>query len=1232
MIFSKVLGKAGVHALSSDLKRLNQFEAGLGDKAINFVSTGEDETVLATISTKATGNVLDVSPGSYSSGTAATRRTRGDFFLDAPASDRDILFRYAQVLATSLKDTSHTVLGSDKEPLELRIFFSEAAHAAYDTHKAWPPTPRTTPPQGLTAEAMVPMAEALGGTSAHLFTLLYWEDGTYYTDGPEMLRSLTDMKALIAENPDAALKGIGKAPVAGRVTFVRHIAKLARDGQDIFASALLDFAGDGSKAVREVAQKALRHLPPDYVEEGATARLAKGAVTTRAAMVDLLKANGSDTAMATLKAHLKGEKTARIKAAIESAFSVAEVREGAPADDATGYTAIDGSRVDIPPLRPLDCTDIEQLSKAERKLLKERLDAQNAKIEARNEAKKGQKYYSRRPLYPDTVIDGFEKLILGKLPEDNHRHMTLNFAYQHAPDLIRERHDAVSIGTALRSVFQSLPNLDYWLSPHLPGPSNQVVQRFLNSADADLRAVEKLWSDSDMVVSTGGWQNRNTHKAGKGDVLRAMIPADSYAGSDPDVVPREALWPYLAENLDTLAHAFDAGSGDIETLDRVRGIQCLAALPKVPMRFLGPLLDVATGARKAGKLEARALLTDVAEVDDRLKALLDDTRQAVRAGAAEWMGERGKKDAVAPLKKRWKKEKSELAKAAILTALKALGEPVDEFVGPTVLLREAEAGLKKAKLDKLAWMPFDSLPPLKFRNGKNAPLDLVRWWMALAVKLKQPAGNALFDSYLEQLDPSSAETLSDWVLSSWLSYDTEVPSADEAHAFADKNAQNQYNAWKPYVSGYSLQQAYADILRAQRHAYLNSGTATKGLLAFATCVPSQSAADRVRAYLKNHGSRTSQASSLLDVLAHKGDPVSLQVVISAATRLKQKGVQAYAETLIGKVAEQNGWSFEELGDRVIPTAGLDDTGVLELPCGPDEKRYVATLADDYTFLLTNPDGKVVKSLPAGTDDTTKAAKKQFSASKKELKQIVSMQSARLYEGLCGGRVWDLADWQRDFRDHPVMRRLTERLVWEGLGPDGAPQGCFRPTAEGEFTDAEDAPVDPKGFAKLRLAHGALLSSDAVEAWQNHLKDYEVTPLFPQFGRALKRVDGKDAQAEDIPDRKGWVVESFALRGVATKLGYERGTAEDGGWFFDYRKRFATAGIIAVIDFTGNFLPEENRPVALISLRFVKPSKGVEQRIKLGNVPKVLLSECWNDLHDMAAKGAHDPDWETSTQW
>src|SRR5262249_43073418 len=115
-----------------------------------------------------------------------------------------------------------------------------------------------------------------------------------------------------------------------------------------------------------------------------------------------------------------------------------------------------------------------------------------------------------------------------------------------------------------------------------------------------------------------------------------------------------------------------------------------------------------------------------------------------------------------------------------------------------------------------------------------------------------------------------------------------------------------------------------------------------------------------------------------------------------------------------------------------------------------------------------------------------------------------------------------------------------------------------------------------------------------------------------------------------------MIEAFKLRGRATKLGYVRGATGDGGWFYQYLKRFPGLGIQAVIEFSGNGLPEENRTVALSLLTFSRTLGGDEAQfagfgqaaLPLSEIPAILLSECYNDVRSIADQGTgFDPDWE-----
>jgi Domain of unknown function (DUF4132) len=169
--------------------------------------------------------------------------------------------------------------------------------------------------------------------------------------------------------------------------------------------------------------------------------------------------------------------------------------------------------------------------------------------------------------------------------------------------------------------------------------------------------------------------------------------------------------------------------------------------------------------------------------------------------------------------------------------------------------------------------------------------------------------------------------------------------------------------------------------------------------------------------------------------------------------------------------------------------------------------------------------------------------------------------------------------------------------------------------------------------EVRLAHTANTPPEVGRAWQQHFADYDVTPLFPQFDRETYHLPEGKRKETDVKDFEGHALTTFRLRAKATKLGYVRGEAEDGGCFYVYRKSFPSLALQAVLEFTGSCLPEQDVPAALTSLYFARArgdqeaSRGQPGKLELGKVPSVLLSECYNDLRQIAAEGSGlEPKW------
>jgi len=1223
--------------VAEDTKRLDIVQPELGNKTLDYIMSGNYETVLSTLSASCTDSELEVCKSYLRHNSPAWPRRQ----LLAQDSPYDVGFakRYTEVLSATCKELPDSSAGSAKANKLVRVFFSEAFEGVKQRNNSWPPKPIKISAKGLTLQTAVEITEALGGTIVDLIDVLYNEKGRYGSITGELYRQTIDIKPLIEQYSNEVIEAGRRIHATSRSKLILDLHSFNLAHTSDFQDFIFELAGDSSKEVRETAVSVIRTFDAKVLELKAIDLLSKGNVTTRAGMVELLAKVGTETALDALRAHKEKEKTARIVAAIETVMTVSDHARTDPSNnnDDNSYLAIDGSLVEIPTLEPIPDRESAKFGDDDRKQLLTIIHEENERIKKRNEENKRKGYKYRNQLLKEGLADQVLTLFNDDVPQKGEFKQRLNsfLTWGEGKNWARTALSKMPQKKALRLAVTATRSAQAALSPYGQGPFIEVVRDFISGPNGDIRHLEALESEMGIETWFGYGADRLTRKVGPGDFLRSVIQ-DDYAYLEPELdnVPTNALWPYLAQNLDVIDEAFGLKPQRGVKLSRVGAIRVLYRLPKPPARYFGQLLEAATGETKSGRAEARAMLANAPGVEQHILALLNDSRQAVRAGAAEWIAARNYVKAIPTLKKRLKKEKSELTKAAILTALEALGENLSGFIGPKTLLEEAEAGLKKAKLDKLDWINLNHLPKLRYHSNQQVPDDILKWWIFLAVKLKQPGGNALFDIYLKRLNPQDAEEFSTWVLDSWYNYDTAQPSEQEGNAYAKQNAASHYKNMKRWYKEYTEEHAYADLKREFMSNYLNSGAATKGLLALANHVPAIIAADRVRTYLKNHGSRTSQASALLEMLAAKGDPVSLQVVISAATRLKQKGVQKFAGTLIEKVAAAKSWTMDELADRTVPSAGLDDDGVLRLPCGVEKKIYEATIGDSFTLEIRNPEGKTIKSLPAGQDDTTKESKKQLSTSRRELKQVISMQSSRLYEALCATRSWPLEDWKRDIMEHPIMRRLAERCVWLGRDDAGEITRVFRPTAEGDYTDATDEAVDIEVFSTIGLAHGALIDDAETEAWKQHLQDYEVKPLFKQFGRTLLSIDKTQRLMTVIDDRKGWVTDTFTIRGEASKLGYERGEAMDAGYFNEYKKRFQGAGILAVIEFSGNCLPEENVPAAMISLTFERYSAGRRTggTLKLSEVPPVLLSECWNDYRSMVAKAAFDENWEQKMPW
>ncbi|HWB09224.1 MAG TPA: DUF4132 domain-containing protein [Pirellulales bacterium] len=1007
---------------------------------------------------------------------------------------------------------------------------------------------------------------------------------------------------------------------------------------ELFTQELVLLAVSGTKKVRDAAAPLLsqvRQQARPLMEQAAS----EGSPTERATAVQWLGRFGGEAAKEFLLARQQAERAKKVQEAISDALG--EVGQSPVVEAEARPTSA------LPRLPPVEVN--VPLTAEARRVVAELIEAYNRTAAERNRliAAQRQQHPTHRwvdlPIYDSTRADE----VCGVLES----------------------------ATDLPSMFDRDPLLGWQFSEDI----DKHLERFAAHPDVRLIHLVRLLGLIGSINSRSSGRMtmfmmrteaylRRFHEQHTGEfTLRHLAAVLEAVGLDGDIPGCDLLsayvqrprWmapyfePYFCEHVELLMTALDnrplGGRFDFEWRGaRERALDIISKFSALPPKLIAQLWSIAIGSAKTGRAAAQQIMERAADIRQRLADALAGGDHPTRAIAAEWLGRLEGSWAVPLLHKAAAKEKQDTAKDAMLTALERLGESIDRYLDRDQLLADAERGLQKGLHKDLAWFPVNSWPDVHWHDsGELVSMELLNWFLAQTNKLGSPEPGALLRRYCQQFAADDRAAAGMFVLRSWIEHDTRRKYTDaQARNLAKQQAMQAFQMFRNappgagHMAQYTLEQ-WEDLHYKQvASECVGSAIKQKGILALAASCCGDEAVEAVDAYLKKwYGYRAAQCRALIALLASLDRPSAVQLLLSVANRFRTKSIRGEAEKYVKLVAERKGWTVDELADRTVPTAGFDENLALELDYGP--RQITARLRPDLTIGLTDESGKPLKSLPEprkdDDDDKAKAAKKALSTAKSDLKKLVAQQTARLYEAMCTERTWCYADWETYLYRHPIVRQLCQRLVW-GVVEGNQVTKTFRPLDDGTLTDEQDGQVTLPSESRLRLAHGSLVSGETSAAWLQHFADYEVEPLFMQFGRDRYVIAEAKQDAAGLTDFEGHLIEAFKLRGQATRLGYTRGPTRDGGWFYDYEKTLTGMGMKVVIRFSGNGMPEENRTVALLALYFaptaVEPGvMAFEQPgIPLRDVPGVLLSECYHDLATIAAAGTgYDADWRKKVE-
>ena len=1234
--------------LGKSLAPLDSLKKGLGQRLLRYVVDGEDDEALLAL--RGTPNAACVVRICYRRNSCPNREIGYRTLRDPKILKMELfppvaLYRLGQVLhaawsACARKHVRWPHLKRDEEWLE--PFVCEGV-----SMDEWGNVPSAA---SLSAELIGAALEAGGHSRGQLVNLVLLDEPTYgfrYYD-EAAFRAIKGLGDLFAAHPDEVVAALGHPNVQLRAHVLRVLSgqKTPLLGQILKAAVVLSVSA--AKTVREAADQLLYGQAAAVKAEAATlirGKIESGSAAEKTAGIGLLFKLEGDACRSYLEERRGAEKARGVREEIDkylqiSAAAGEEGTAGGYEDCLVVPAAKEYPEVyELPPDVERDLTEtLERFNCKEIKAHAECWDRTDPKW------RRGQRDIAP-PASPKAIklictglkdgksVRAGEQLVERALYQRILHRELGEFVTRHDLDLV------LLIRLGFFAGFLGNPGNSFF-TPRIPDEFIEWVDAYRQRQDPDLTLL-----DLASAFRAAGIDETNI------DAL--YLNAGYFSRFNPLGLSDDAIWPFYQIHAKRLEHALGI-SGHSANISmhywndyKKRAYQLLAMFPRPPKRFAPFLWEQALGTSKLERAPAQACLKNYPGKEKLIIRALNDGRKEVRASAAAWLNELRIVAAVPAIKKALQKEKHDEPKAAMMMALEGLGEDIDKFLNRKKLQEDAEKGLEKGIPAELAWFPFQRLPELHWaKNRQQVPEAVVKWFIVQAFRLKSPEPGPLLRRYFALMRPNERKALGRFVLDCWLAQDT-LPkySQTEAEQLADKQLAQTLQSVKKYPQYYpdfNANQARKNFLNQLLNECLASANPTKGILAVAGACCEAGAVPIVERYLKKwYGHRMAQCKALIQMLSWVEHPLAIQLILSVATRFRTKAIQQEAARYADLIAERNNWTREEMADRTIPNAGFERDGRQTVDYG--QRQFTVRLLDDFSIQIENQDGKVVKELPPASkledEAEVKEIKKDFSAAKKELQQVLKFQKERLYEAMCLQRQWRYEDWNLYLNSHPIVGRYCQRLVWLAFR-DKALAASFRPMNDQSLTDYNDEPVLLEPDDLIQIGHQAFLPVQDAMKWRESLKDYEVESLFEQFGRQSFALDEQSGKETEVKAFRGHLVKSFKLRSRANKLGYTRGQAEDAGWFYTYHKTFPGLKLQAVIQFTGNGLPEEDRIVALESFYFTALREDAQEGslyslrpLRLSTIPGVLLSETWNDMKLMADDGSgYDPDWEKKSEY
>ncbi|MBM6648003.1 MULTISPECIES: DUF4132 domain-containing protein [Bacillus] len=329
------------------------------------------------------------------------------------------------------------------------------------------------------------------------------------------------------------------------------------------------------------------------------------------------------------------------------------------------------------------------------------------------------------------------------------------------------------------------------------------------------------------------------------------------------------------------------------------------------------------------------------------------------------------------------------------------------------------------------------------------------------------------------------------------------------------------------------------------------------------------------------------AADAVRALGLSSSKLALTSIHAMAFKYKHKLVRNAAKEALSLAAKTRGITEEELEDQLVPNLGFNIRGEKKIDFG--NRCFTAILTSESKMELETEEGNRMKSLPKpnAKDDVEKAeeAKKELSTLKKELRSALSMQKQRLEAALSRKRYWSYDSWKSVFLENLIMKQFATSLIW-GEYTEGKLLKTFRYAEDDTFYSMIGENHELSSGTVIGFIHPLELSGAKKELWKEQLTNSKIVQPFLQIERPVFVVEENDEIA--VERFGGILLNGRSLFGKMTKLGWTRGSVQDGGVYYTFYKEDTRTGVGAELSFSGAPIGYEGEEdVCVFEIQFYK---------------------------------------------